>query len=170
MKSLLNIALLAASLLIGSPIASAVTTTETPANTHLSVETSGPLLLARSHGRFDSTMAALQNSIQEHGYSVAHIQKCDGGMAKSGYNSDYYRVVFFGKADEVARISKQFPAMIPYLPLKILIFAEQDRTVLSALNPQDLAAYFADDPTLQDYLQGWEQDLRSIMAEVDKLQ
>jgi len=142
----------------------------TSIDTALIGDSNGPLLMARSHDKFDSTMATLQNSIMEHGYSVAHIQKCDGGMAKFGYNSDYYRVVFFGKAEEVEQISKASPAMIPYLPLKVLVFAEQDRTVLSALNPTHLAAYFPDDPALQQRLKGWENDLRSILAEVDAIQ
>jgi len=127
----------------------------------------GPLLMARSHDNFETAMAMLKNSIQEHGYAIAHVQKCDGGMKKFGYNSDYYRVVFFGKADEVERISKASPVMIPYLPLKIVIFAEEDRTVLTALNPNNLAAYFTDDAAMQKQLGAWETDLRAILREVD---
>ena len=164
MKSYLITALLLAGLCTGLPALADNAADNNPAE-----QTSGPLLMARSHARFDDAMATLQNSIQEHGYSVAHIQKCDGGMAKFGYDSDYYRVVFFGKADEVERISKQSPAMIPYLPLKILVFAEKDRTVMSALNPINLAAYFPDDPSLQQQLKDWERDLRTIMAEVDSI-
>jgi hypothetical protein len=47
------------------------------------------IIHTRSPNRFEPTMAALQNSTQEHGYSVAHVQKCDGGMEEFGYNSDY---------------------------------------------------------------------------------
>jgi uncharacterized protein (DUF302 family) len=127
----------------------------------------GPLLMARSHDNFETAMAMLKNSIQEHGYAIAHVQKCDGGMKKFGYHSDFYRVVFFGKADEVERISKASPVMIPYLPLKIVIFAEEDRAVLTALNPNNLAAYFPGDAVMQKQLGAWETDLRAILREVD---
>jgi uncharacterized protein (DUF302 family) len=135
--------------------------------TAATADSDGPLLMARSHDNFETAMAMLKNSIQEHGYAIAHVQKCDGGMKKFGYNSDYYRVVFFGKADEVERISKASPVMIPYLPLKIVIFAEENRTVLTALNPSNLAAYFPDDATMQNQLGAWEHDLRAILREVD---
>ena len=129
----------------------------------------GPLLMARSHDNFETSMAMLKESIQEHGYTVAHVQKCDGGMKEFGYHSDLYRVVFFGKADEVARVSQATPAMVPYLPLKIVIFAETDKTVMSALNPRNLAAYFPDDDSMQRQLGVWERDLRAILQEVDSM-
>ena len=129
----------------------------------------GPLLMARSHDNFETSMAMLKNSIQDHGYAIAHVQKCDGGMKKFGYNSDYYRVVFFGKADEVGRISKASPLMIPYLPLKVVIFAEGDKTVLTALNPNNLAAYFPDDTVMLEQLGAWETDLRAILRDVDSM-
>ncbi len=127
----------------------------------------GTLIMARSPNPFEPTMAALQNSIQEHGYSVAHVQKCDGGMKKFGYHSDYYRVVFFGKAEEVARISAEYPQMIPYLPLKIVVFAENDKTVLTALNPDILTGFFPDQQELRAQIRTWKQDLGAILEEID---
>jgi len=125
------------------------------------------LLMARSHQSFETAMSALQSSIQEHGYSVAHVQKCDGGMAQFGYHSDFYRVVFFGKVEEVRQLSATYPQLIPFLPLKILVFAENDKTVFTALNPDILAKSFPSEPELQAQLRAWRKDLGTIMAELD---
>ncbi len=107
----------------------------------------------------------LTTSIEEHGYSIAHIQLCDGGMTDFGYKSDLYRVVFFGKVDEVRMISERYPELVSYLPLKIAVIAEQDETLLAVLNPEALAPYFSQEE-LQVQLGRWENDLASIFDDV----
>jgi len=123
------------------------------------------LLMARTTHPFEKAMAILQQTLVEYGYQVAHVQRCDGGLADFGYKSDYYRVVFFGKLGEVRRLTDQYPEIVPYLPLKLLLFAEQDETVLVALNPQELTAYFKAHE-LQVQLRRWESDIRAILAEL----
>jgi len=55
--------------------------------------------------------------------------------------------------------------MIPYLPLKISIFAEDGQTILIASNPRLYAAIAGDsvDPAV---FERWESDLRSILHDV----
>jgi hypothetical protein len=57
------------------------------------------------------------------------------------------------------------PQMIPYLPLKISIFAEDNQTILITSNPRLYAAVAGDavDPAI---FARWESDLRSIFHEV----
>ena len=107
----------------------------------------------------------MQSSIEEHGYTIAHLQLCDGGMTDFGYKSDLYRVVFFGKIDEVRWISREYPELVSYLPLKIAVIAEKDETLLTVLNPEALVPFFADE-AIQIQLGRWQSDLESIFSDV----
>jgi uncharacterized protein (DUF302 family) len=126
-------------------------------------------LMVRTAQPFEATMGVLQQTLAEYGYAVAHVQRCDGGMADFGYKSDFYRVVFFGKLGEVRDLSARHPELIPYLPLKILLFAEQDETVLVALNPLALAERY-DARELQVQFLRWHSDISAILQEVRSFQ
>jgi uncharacterized protein (DUF302 family) len=125
-------------------------------------------LMARSERPFEPVLEAAKQIIAEHGYTVAHIQKCDGGMAEFGYHSDKYQLIFFGKLDEVRRLSHEFPELIPFLPIKMAVFAEHDETVIVVLDPLELGRYITD-PKLQVQLVRWRSDLRSMLQELRQL-
>lgn len=127
--------------------------------------TADNMLMGRVPLRAEIVLEYVKTSIEEHGYSIAHVQLCDGGMKDFGYKSDFYRVVFFGKIDEVRMISERYPELVSYLPLKIAVIAEKDETLLTVLNPEALAPYF-DDETLQIQLGRWHSDLVSIFEDV----
>ena len=123
------------------------------------------LLMFRSKQTFPEAMLALQSSIGEHGYTVSRVQRVDIGLTKSGYKTDKYRIVFFGKASEIKAIKFTVPEMIPYLPLKVAIFAEGDETMLVAANPVQYAS-FVRNKNIADILRRWENDLHSIFHDV----
>ena len=123
------------------------------------------MIMGRLPMRAETAIEYVKSSIEEHGYTIAHIQLCDGGMTDFGYKSDLYRVVFFGKIDEVRMISDRYPEFVSYLPLKIAVIAEKDETLLTVLNPESLAPYF-DDRELQIQLERWNSDLISIFKDV----
>ena len=128
------------------------------------------VLMARIHMPFEYAMDEVQTLLQEYEYSVAHTQRCDGGLTDFGYKSDYYRVIFFGKIDEVRQLSEKYPEIVPFLPQKLLLFAEKDETLLVAFNPETLINYF-DDEALQIQLKRWRNDLVSLFDEMrDKRQ
>ena len=62
------------------------------------------LIMARSTEDFPETMLMLQNVIKKQGYIPSRVPRVDIGLTKSGYKTDKYRVVFFGKADEIKKI------------------------------------------------------------------
>jgi uncharacterized protein (DUF302 family) len=123
------------------------------------------MIMGRVALRAEIVLEYLNSSIEEHGYSIAHTQLCDGGMKDFGYTSDVYRVVFFGKIDEVRRISESHPELVSYLPLKIAVIAEKDETLLSVLNPEALAPFFSDEH-LKIQFSRWHSDLKSIFQDV----
>jgi uncharacterized protein (DUF302 family) len=123
------------------------------------------MIMGRAALRAEIVLEYVKSSIEEHGYSIAHVQLCDGGMKDFGYSSDVYRVVFFGKIDEVRSISERHPELVSYLPLKIAVIAEKDETLLSVLNPEALAPFFSD-RELQIQFSRWHSDLKSIFRDV----
>jgi len=123
------------------------------------------LLMVRTEQPFDIAMEKIQGLIEEYGYSIAHIQRCDGGLNDFDYETDYYRVIFFGKYEEVKALSVDYPELIPFLPLKYLVFAENDETVIVSLNPDTLADYF-DNPEIKHQLQRWNNDINEMFSEM----
>ncbi|MGB7933536.1 MAG: DUF302 domain-containing protein [Gammaproteobacteria bacterium] len=123
------------------------------------------ILMARSLQPFPEAMLTLQDSIRAHGYTLSRVQRVDIGLTGMGYKTDKYRIVFLGKIDEVRELAGNAPQLIPYLPLKISIFAEDGQTILITSNPRLYAAVAGDavDPVI---FARWEIDLRSIFHDV----
>lgn len=120
------------------------------------------LLMVRLERPFPEAMSVLQQSIAEQGYRVTRVQRVDVGLSSRGFKTAEYRVVFFGKPEEMTRLPDRYPELIPYLPLKIVIFAEGDTTLALTYNPTILAAAYPDSE-LQAQFERWAQDLRRIL-------
>jgi len=120
------------------------------------------LYMVRSEQSFPEAMTALQEAIKAKGYTVSRVQRVDIGLTASGYQTDKYRVVFFGKFEEVRDISARYIALVPYMPLKIAIFAEGEDTILLASSFRNLESYF-DDPRLLESFARWEDDIAAIL-------
>ena len=123
------------------------------------------MLMSRIPMRAELVLEYVKSSVEEHGYAIAHLQLCDGGMKDFGYETDFYRVVFFGKVDEVRMISERYPELVSYLPLKMAVIAEKDETLITVLNPEVLSPFFADEE-IQIQLVRWHSDLVSILEDV----
>lgn len=123
------------------------------------------LMMARSPLMFPEAMAVLQNAIHEQGYAITRLQEVNENLEKRAYASDIYRVVFFGKYEEVHALAASHPELIPFLPLNITIFAEGDNAMVMAAHPHTLEEYFPD-PALRPVFERWEADLAKIMNAV----
>ncbi len=123
------------------------------------------MLMMRSTQSFPETMLALQKHLGEYGYTISRVQRVDIGLTSSGFQTDKYRIVFYGKPEEIRKLSNRFPQLIPYLPLKMTIFAEQDETLLVALDPAMLSDVVRDEE-FQYIVQRWRNDILSIMDEI----
>ena len=118
------------------------------------------MFMVRTQQTFPEAMLALQQEIKSHGYTLSRVQRVDIGLTKSGYKTDKYRVVFFGKAEEIKWIGDTYPEWIPYLPLKIAIFSEAQDTLLITSDPEMI--FLTEDPRLKKYLAQWKKDISSI--------
>ena len=140
----------------------------------MSVQAEGQkLIMGRSSEAFPETMSVLQAEIKKAGYTISIVQRVDIGLTGMGFQTDKYRVVFFGKAEEIKKLPKKYPKLTPYLPLAIAIFAEQDETILTAMSPLFIAQTYApgttpDDAELHQIFQRWQKDIESIIEKVSQ--
>lgn len=124
------------------------------------------LLTVRVAQEFDPAFEQVQEVLAKHGFTVAHIQKCDGGLHHMGYETDNYKIVFFGRLEEVRELSKTHPELIPLFPFKLAVYAEGKDTIMSVLNPAELAPMLHADEGLQTRLTAWEKDFRAVLNDM----
>lgn len=126
------------------------------------------LFMARVKMSFPEAMLKLQDTIKEHGYAISRVQRVDIGLTNSGYLTDKYRVVFYGKADENQKLLTQFPVLQAYFPLKIAIFAEGQDALITAYDP--LYLFGESDPGLKEKSLLWSKDLEAIFKTMREAQ
>ncbi len=122
------------------------------------------LLMARIPMTFPEAMLKLQNVLKRHDQILSRVQRVDIGLTSKGYKTDKYRVVFFGRLDEIREVAEKYPMLIPYVPHKIAIFAEEDETLIVAANPEHL--FPEKDPALQRFVRQWKKDLEAIFHDM----
>ena len=122
----------------------------------------GEMIMVRSSEAFPETMLTLQQAITDKGYSLSRVQRVDVGLTAKGYATDKYRVVFFGKGAQVKQLAANYPQLIPYLPLKIAIYAEGNDTILISANPASFNDMF-DIPQLRPVFNQWQRDIIDIL-------
>jgi hypothetical protein len=93
------------------------------------------------------------------------VQRVDIGLTSSGFQTDKYRIVFFGKPEEIRNLSREHPQLIPYLPLKMTLFAEEEETLLVAFDPTALHEVVPTE-AFRFRLMRWRNDILSIMDEL----
>lgn len=125
------------------------------------------IMMVRSDQSFPETMTSLQLAIKKHGYKLSRIQRVDIGLTHSGFKTDKYRIVFFSKPDEFHMLVDKYPELIPYLPLKIAIFAENDQTILISANPLIFMQMYHD-KELKAIFERWQNDIIAILNSVQK--
>lgn len=127
----------------------------------------GVPLAARTRLDFHQTMEVIQQGLAMQGYEVVHVQRCDGALERLDYKSDFYRVILFGKLEQVRQITHEFPALASLFPLRITVFAAGTETIVSAINPLDILEITEND-TLEPVFKQWHQDLLKLFARVNQ--
>jgi uncharacterized protein (DUF302 family) len=125
----------------------------------------GEMIMVRSSEAFPETMSTLQQAISDRGYSLSRVQRVDVGLTAKGYATDKYRVVFFGKGEQIKQLAAEHPQLVPYLPLKIAIYAEDNNTILISANPASFNDMF-DIPKLKPVFNQWQRDIIDILNSV----
>ena len=119
------------------------------------------LIMARSQQDFPEAMLTLQQSISDHGYKVARVQRIDIGLTGMGYKTDKYRVVFVGKTEEIQYLVDKYPQLASYMPPVVAIFAEEGDTVVVTAHPF-VYADMIEDKEDKLIFERWESDIYSV--------
>ena len=119
------------------------------------------LIMARSKQDFPEAMLTLQQSVSDHGYKVARVQRIDIGLTGMGYNTDKYRVVFVGKTEEIQYLVDKYPQLASYMPPVVAIFAEEGDTVVVTAHPF-VYADMIEDKEDKLIFERWESDIYSV--------
>lgn len=120
------------------------------------------LLMVRSDKPFKATLDQLSAAINFNDYKISRIQRVDIGLTKTGYKTEKYRVVFFARAKELDRLAASNPKLIPFMPMKVVIFSEGKDTIMLAVNPNQLRK-LVPEKKLFPYFDRWESDLKKIL-------
>lgn len=124
------------------------------------------LLTVRSDQAFATAIEQAQSALKEQGFKVAHVQKCDGGMTGMGYETDNYRVIFFGRLQEVRELTQKYPQLIPLFPFKLAVYAEGDDTIVSVVNPETMKEALQADDALAQQLSDWSKEFAAVLEQV----
>ncbi len=125
----------------------------------------GELIMIRSEKAFPEAMRTLQDAIRSQGYVMMGVQPVDERLSKRGFKTDKYRIVFFGKTEQNKHLSDLYPELVPYLPLKIVIYAEADETLLVTADPAAFIDLYPH-PGLRNVFRQWHEDMLRIMKTV----
>jgi uncharacterized protein (DUF302 family) len=123
------------------------------------------LFIARTARPFPEAMASAQQAIADSGYQVVRVQRVDVGLSSSGFKTAEYRLIFFGRTQEMQELPRLAPELMAYMPLKMVIFAEGETTVMVIQNPAMLSRLFPQ-PALRPYFQRWEKDVRALLDRI----
>ncbi len=123
------------------------------------------LLIERVNAKFSYTWLALDKTIKAHNYKSAYLQRCDFALNERHYKSDKYRILFFGKYDEMKTMSKKYPELTPFFPLKVTVMEEGTHTLVIATPPIILLPLVKTDEDRMTVFR-WQEDMKSILSQV----
>ena len=120
------------------------------------------LMMVRSKLPFTQAETILKEQIEARGYMISSAERVDIDLVAIGMSEGAYRVVQFGKPKEIKEIANNYPELIPFLPLQIVIFAEWEETLFVTLSPTFYSRIASQSDLVAIYTR-WGQDLGSIL-------
>jgi hypothetical protein len=120
------------------------------------------LLMVRSQLPFPNAQPRLEAEINALGYFTSNADRVDINLVSVGFTHDIYRVIAYGKPEEIRFLANNYPELTPFLPPQIVVFGERNESLLVALSPLYLADYFQQ-PELVVIFKQWDKDLQTIL-------
>ncbi len=123
------------------------------------------LLIERVNAKFSYTWLALNKTIKAHNYKSAYLQRCDFALNERHYKSGKYRILFFGKYDEMKQLTDRYPEMTPFIPLKITVMEEGTHTLIIATPPITLLPLVKTNKDRMIIFR-WNEDMKNILKQI----
>lgn len=125
---------------------------------------SGVFYTETCRGGFPEVMSYVHTLIKKQGYHISRVQAVDVGLRERGYVTQAYRVVFFGKKNEIELIRNEYPELIPYIPLKITL-SENDKNVdITSIEPMSLYHLYETEKN-KSLFEKWDKDITELFAD-----
>lgn len=120
--------------------------------------------ITRVNTDFANAWQALKEGVGEYQYKTAYLQRCDFALTQRNYKSDRYRILFFGQYEEMEYLSRKYPQIVPYLPLKVVVMEEGGSALLMNNPITMLISSVA--PEDAHIIERWHTDLQAIFASI----
>jgi len=114
---------------------------------------------------YDSAISGVEMGLEENGFRVQFVQRIDVGLAKAGYHSDKYRIVFFMPEHGVRDVLLKRADLADMFPLKVTVYRDKGRvyvfgaksaSLLDASVPADVRARF----------QSWDKQVNMVLNDL----
>ena len=123
------------------------------------------LVTKKSVQQFDNAIADVQMALEENGFKVQFVQSIDIGLAKAGYHSDKYRIVFFMPEDGVEAVLLKRMDLADQFPLKVTVY--QDKGKVYMLRAQSASQLDNSVPTdVRERLRTWDKQVDQIINDL----
>ncbi len=117
---------------------------------------------------FINTWNTLYDEIEYNDYKIAYLQRCDVALKQRQYQTDKYRILFFGKYQDMRYLSKKYPQLVPFLPLKIVVMEDKQTSITKLVAPSVLKLLPVVELKDKKIIQKWHNDLLDIFAKVSQ--
>ena len=83
------------------------------------------LMTKKCAQEFNNAIADVQMALEENGFKVQFVQRIDIGLAKAGYHTDKYRIVFFMPEHGVKAVLLKRADLAEMFPLKVTVYRDK---------------------------------------------
>jgi uncharacterized protein (DUF302 family) len=115
---------------------------------------------------FSQTWHSLYTEVKSAGYTTTYLQRCDFALKERKYDSDKYRILFFGEYENMHYLSHKYPLLIPYLPLKMVVVEDGKQSTTLVANPPNMLLEVVKNQVDKKIIQKWQQDMQKIMQNI----
>jgi len=119
-------------------------------------------LSKKINANFNQTWYSLYKTVKDFGYKTTYLQKCDVALKQRKYESDKYRILFFGEYRNMEYLSKKYPEIVPFLPLKTVVIEEKGSTLLLS-NPPNILLEIVKGGDIH-IINKWQKDMENIFT------
>jgi uncharacterized protein (DUF302 family) len=114
---------------------------------------------------FNQTWYSLFAEVKKAKLKTAYLQKCDFALKQRKYESDKYRILFFGEYEKMEYLSNKYPEIVPFLPLKAIVIEESKNQTLLLANPPNILLEVVKGKD-GDIIKKWQKDMEIIFANI----
>lgn len=128
------------------------------------------LLSKQISANFNQTWYSLYAEVKSLGYTTTYLQKCDFALKQRHYESDKYRILFFGEYENMHYLSNKYPMIIPYLPLKMVVVEDNNNDKKSTklvASPPNILLEIVDEKDGK-IIKKWQKDMLKIMQNIQE--